>query len=171
MNRSIARNALLLIASVFMLASTFHQPLGLPEGWELPLLFAAGICLLALYLLQRRTSPVATSLPTPKRLWFFVVLAALICIAGFFLAPFIGPPLSVPLRALVSVISFIFIAGIIWLPSRKRNSSTPPRLGIILVILALVFFALSFVFTARRQSPQLSLFSLDFPKHHGPIDC
>jgi hypothetical protein len=59
MNTSTARNALLLIASVFMLASTFHRPLGFSDRWEVLLLFPAGICLLALFLLQRRTSSAA----------------------------------------------------------------------------------------------------------------
>src|SRR5438876_8143958 len=143
MNTSTARNALLLIASVFMLASTFHGALGLPDRWEVLLLLPAGICLLALFLLQRRTSSAASLVTSPKRFWLFVVLAALISNAGFFLAPFTGPPLSVPLRALVSVLSFIFFVGIICLFSRKRDSSALPRAGVILVVLALVFFALS----------------------------
>jgi uncharacterized membrane protein YdcZ (DUF606 family) len=138
---------LFLTACLFMLAATFYRPLGLPERWEVPLLFAGGLCLFAFLLLQRRESPVSSSATPPKRFWFFVVLAAVVCIAGFFLAPFIGPPLSAALRALVSVITFIFVVGIIWLRSRKRDSSTPPCLGIVLVILALVLFALSLVFT------------------------
>jgi hypothetical protein len=147
MNTSTARNALLLIASVFMLTSTFHKPLGLSERWEVLLLFPAGICLLALFILQRQTSVAGQSVPRPKRFWFFVVLAAVTSVAWFFLAQFTGPALSLPLRVLVSVVGFVFIVGMIWLSSRKREFSTLPRVSIILVVLALLFFALSLVFT------------------------
>ncbi len=107
-----------------MLASTFHRPLGLPEPWDVILLFPAGICFLAIFVLQRRSAATAERVHpfSINRAWMFTALAALVAIGGFFAWPYMGPTtLSARQELVVGLATFVLAAGIVWTIYFKRR--------------------------------------------------
>ena len=152
-----------LLASLLIFVMVFHTPVGRPpDNFELALSGAIGLCLLLAYIFQHlaRVRGEYSHHSTPrnwlqrawadrsKRFWILVATALPLAAVGLFFAPHTSPPLSFSQEVITTAISFVVFIAIAWFTTRRREGSSSgfPRSGIILVVLALIFFLAALFF-------------------------
>jgi len=159
----IAARIFSLLGSLLIFVVVFHKPEDRPpDNFQLYFSMATGVCLLLAYIFQHlaRMRGEYSHDHTPrnwlerawadrsKRFWILLVIVAPLAVAGPFLAPYTGTPLSFSQEVITSAISFVLFIAIAWFASRRREASSSgfPRYGVILVVLAFIFFLAAFFF-------------------------
>ena len=159
----IAARIFSLLASLLIFVLVFHKPEGTPpDNFELVFSVGIGVYVLLAYIFQHfaRVRGEYSHDDTPrnwlqrawadrsKRFWILLAIVAPLAVAGPFLAPYTGTPLSFSQEVITSAISFVLFIAIAWFASRRREapSSGFPRYGIILVLLAFIFLLAALFF-------------------------
>jgi len=120
---------LLLGGSVLMMASIFHKPLGLPDYMEGILMLAAVLFLFFSHRLRQRSKLQAPSgSPTTsritlkaKRFWLIIAVVAVSSVAFPFISPYTGTTLPFPQLVIISLVTFVLVAGIVVVTIRRQK--------------------------------------------------
>ena len=114
--------------SILMLVGVFAKPLGIPSDWDSLPILAAIVCFYLWYRLTKKAKDSGQTAPTAppegqkrKRAVGMIGAAAIACAAGPFVLPATGVTLPFGVLVAISLVSFLFFIGLIWLSLKVRT--------------------------------------------------
>jgi dolichol kinase len=127
------------VASICLLLTVFHRPLGLADYWDWVFMAVCLVALIGLFLAHKRqkaalagTASGEPPKPNRKLLWFSLVLIIVTSLSSFFWLPYTGVAVSLSQLIMISITTCIFSVMtylIAWRRSHRSNKSLEPTAG------------------------------------------
>jgi hypothetical protein len=124
------------VASISLLLTVFHRPLGLADYWEWVFMAVCVVALIGLFSARKRqktalagTASGEPPKPNTKIMWLSLVLIMIISLSSFLWLPYTGVAASHTQLIIISITTCIFSVTaylIAWRRSHRSNKSLEP---------------------------------------------